>query len=64
MTNLKNLTDGDLDQVSGGMDCKTAKGAARVYLSLAKFFLGAGDLGLGSFYTGKASGLVEGSCPK
>jgi hypothetical protein len=62
MTNLNSaITDGDLDQVSGGMDCRTAVGLATVYLSLARIFAAGGDLVNGAYYAGKAGGVTEGA---
>ena len=62
MTNLNNaIADGDLDQVSGGMDCRTAVGLATVYLSLARIFAAGGDLVNGAYYAGKAGGVTEGA---
>jgi hypothetical protein len=65
MTNLNSaITDGDLDQVSGGMDCKTALLVAGLYESVATIAAAAGNAALSSYFSGKAAGLVDGGCPK
>ena len=62
MTNLNNLTDRELDQVCGGMDCKTAIAVASVYISVANVLLAADDSAGGAALSGRATGMIEGGC--
>ena len=56
------LTDGDLDQVSGGMDCNAAIGLSAVYASVAAIYSAIGNEAMAGHYSGRALGVFEGGC--
>jgi hypothetical protein len=63
MTNLNNLSDGDLDQVSGGMSCGDAITLAGFNNGLAKVLGALGDAAGSSNASGKSQGVLTGACP-
>ena len=57
--NLTGLSDDDLNQVSGGMDCQTAEAVASVYILTGKI-LGSLAIPAGSMYfSGMAGGVIR-----
>lgn len=57
-----NLTDGELEEISGGMTCSQGLVAGSVYQSLSTIY---GTLGMTSSqaqYAGMASGVYKGAC--
>jgi hypothetical protein len=64
MTNMNSLTDRELDQVSGAMDCKTALAVSTVYGSMASVLSAAGNPAASAYYSGMAMGVLQGGCEK
>jgi hypothetical protein len=64
MTNLNNaIADGDLDQVSGGLDCKSAMTVASVYNLTAQVLGALGDSAGSAVFSGRSQGILQGACP-
>ena len=64
MNDLYHLTEGDLDQVSGGMDCSTAIAVAQAYTTFAGVLNALGDSAGSMYFSGRAMGVLDGGCPK
>jgi hypothetical protein len=64
MTNLNTLTDADLDQVCGGMDCAAASAVAKVYIGISIIMEAVGRLGDSAGAAGMALGVLQGACSK
>jgi hypothetical protein len=58
------LTDAELAEVSGGVDCNTAVGMAATHLCTAQALLALGDLCGAAGFLGQAKGVQEAGCPK
>ena len=57
------VTDENLEQVTGGMDCNSAKVVGRIYLAIGDIFIATGDNVMGALFIGKAQGILVGACP-
>ena len=62
--NLTELSDDDLNQVSGGMDCQTAEAVASVYILTGKILGSLGDSAGSMYFSGMAGGVMQGGCGK
>jgi bacteriocin-like protein len=62
MTNLNNLSDDNLAQVTGGMSCQDAIQVAKFYIALAGMLGGLGNSAGSAAASGKAQGLLQGAC--
>lgn len=58
------LTDAELGEVSGGVDCDTALGMAATHLCTAQALMALGDLYGAENFLGQAKGVQEAGCPK
>lgn len=56
-------SDEDLERVTGGTTCDNAIIAAKVYGALSEVYNSLGMRQAGSYYAGKAGGVLEGGCP-
>ena len=56
------LSDEELRNISGAMDCATAKAVATAYESLSKVLGAEGDVGAAAIYAGMANGVAQGGC--
>jgi hypothetical protein len=63
MTNFNSLIDDDLDQVTGGMDCKTAIYVAKFWNDVAGILGAMGNTQAASAATGRANGVMDAGCP-
>ena len=57
------VTDENLEQVTGGMSCNSAKAVARVYVAIGDIFVATGDNIMGALFIGRAQGILVGACP-
>jgi hypothetical protein len=64
MTNLNDLDDDRLEQVTGGMSCGAALSLAKFHISFGLVLVALGDTEGGRISGGRAQGLIEGACPK
>jgi hypothetical protein len=58
----RKLNDADLEVVAGGMDCKWALIAAKIYVASGDIMGAMGDAKGASGAYGTASGLLKGAC--
>jgi bacteriocin-like protein len=58
------LNDAELNEVSGGMDCRSAIAVAQVYVSVAGVLGALGDSAGSAYFSGQAKGVLQGGCPK
>jgi bacteriocin-like protein len=63
MTHFNNLSDDNLEQVTGGMGCGDAITLASFYMGLAKVLGALGDAAGSSNASGKGQGVLTGACP-
>ena len=57
------LNDAELNEVSGGLDCKSALIVGQFYTGLSKVMYALGNDIMGAYYGGKGSGIITGGCP-
>jgi hypothetical protein len=56
------LTLDELNEVSGGMDCKTGLAVSKFYGAMADCMKSVGNGGLQAYYLGMAMGALQGAC--
>jgi bacteriocin-like protein len=61
-TEIRELNDAELETVSGGMDCNTAKVVADIHRLTATALEGLGRGCYAAFFGGKAAGIEQGGC--
>jgi hypothetical protein len=61
-TEIRELNDAELEAVSGGMTCQTARMVALIHLTTATALYGLGQTAAGDIFLGKAGGVVDGGC--
>jgi bacteriocin-like protein len=60
---VRELNDDELNEVSGGLDCKSAVAVGQFYMGLSKVMYALGNDIMGAYYGGKGSGIITGGCP-
>lgn len=61
-TEIRELNDAELENVSGGMSCKTALVVAQIYSMTGDILNAAGDYAGAVAFYGRAAGVIEGGC--
>jgi hypothetical protein len=62
ISDVREVTDTELDVVAGGMNCSSAMVLARINLAAARVAGALGDSVGQGFYLGQAAGLLQGGC--
>jgi len=62
VTQDRELQNRDLEQVTGGMTCQTAKNIAGGFWALSDFYHSVGMYNVSDYYDGKAIGVFIGGC--
>jgi hypothetical protein len=62
MNDMRELNDAELEAVSGGMTCQTAKIVADIHRLTSEALYGLGNPIGGAYYGGLASGVTSGGC--
>ena len=62
MNDIRELNDAELEAVSGGMTCETAKVVFAIHMLTATALEGLGRTSDANFFYGKAAGTIEGGC--
>ena len=56
------LTEASLEQVTGGMDCNTAKAVGYFYMGLSDFYMAMGKYSASAAAAATGAGIIIGAC--